>query len=261
MALSHVASSTYAVTYWREFWSCCLCAYLNTRDQTDVPVSGTDREDDPCSKCGSVWRQRAVALGVLHGLRSVAGPLSHRSLDLSIRGLGISDDHVLASQLTSAFYYTNSSLTDWPILDLNQPSSSLRASFDFVTCSDVLEHVWPDPQRALEQLRSLLKARGFAVITVPVNTEKTVSHYPGLHEWHFDGQAVQWTDDRGRAHVNDEPIFHGGFGETLEMVSWKDTDFERLVVESGFTSVQPVPIVPSLGITAVPHHGCYIASQ
>lgn len=248
--------------YWREFWSCALCAGLNTRDDTPgldhYEPAQDEREGDPCQSCGATWRQRATVVAVLHGLSSLSGPLSSREHDHSVRGLGISDEVRTAAALARAFDYVNTDLYRFPTLNIVD-SSALSERFDFVTCSEVLEHVLPPPERAIANIKELLVAGGFAVLTVPVGESDFKEHYPGIVSWEKVGRSVRWVDQSGRLSQDDAPVFHGGVGDTLELREWDDRSFREAVLTSGFASVEAAPVIPSLGVPAVPRMGVYIA--
>jgi ubiquinone/menaquinone biosynthesis C-methylase UbiE len=52
-----------------------------------------------------------------------------------------------------------------------------EASFDCIVCADVLEHLY-DPEKALEEMRRVLRARGILIISVPF--------FLNLHEEPYD---------------------------------------------------------------------------
>jgi SAM-dependent methyltransferase len=47
------------------------------------------------------------------------------------------------------------------------------ASFDFIYCSHVLEHV-PDDRKAMREFRRVLSSNGVAILTVPITADQTV---------------------------------------------------------------------------------------
>jgi SAM-dependent methyltransferase len=198
--------------YWREFWLCTICGATNTRDDTvgldHYEPGQNEREADPCQSCGATWRQRAVVVAVLHGLASLSGPLRSREHDHSVRGLGISDDVRTAAALAHAFCYVNTDLHRFPTLDIGI-SLALSERFDFVTCSEVLEHVLPPPERALANIKELLAEGGFAVLTVPIGENGFEEHYPDIVSWESVGSSVEWVDQSGHLFQDDAPVFHG----------------------------------------------------
>ena len=248
--------------YWREFWLCAVCGATNTRDDTvgldHYEPSDLERELDPCLACRATWRQRATVVAVLHGLASMSGPISDRAHDHSTSGLGISDDSLVAAALARAFDYVNTDLHRFPRLDLKDTSTFVE-KFDFVTCSEVLEHVLPPATDAIRNLAGLLSRGGFAVVSVPVFAEEFKEHYPGITSWRRDGEVVVWLDEHGTEHRDTEPRFHAGSGETLELREWSDTAFKKSLIEGGFATVETAPEVPTLGVPHVPNMGVYLA--
>ena len=248
--------------YWREFWQCAICGATNTRDDTigldHYEPAKFERELDSCSACSATWRQRATVVAVLHGLASMSGPLPERSHDHSISGLGISDDLLVAATLSRAFNYVNTDLRRFPRLDLND-TSHIVDKFNFVTCSEVLEHVLPPVDEAIRNLSSLLCPGGFAVVSVPVNDNEFREHYPNIVSWQRDGDSILWIDREGTERRDTAPCFHGGTGDTLELRVWSDGSFQESLIRAGFRSVEAAPVVPSLGVPRVPRMGVYIA--
>lgn len=106
-----------------------------------------------CGKCNSTWRVRATALGALVGTGFDKAPSPELSPNWAWRGVGASDHMALAGALASKFDYTNSYYHRFPRLDLLNVSEEQRRQFGFVICSDVLEHVPPPADRALEGLQ------------------------------------------------------------------------------------------------------------
>lgn len=58
------------------------------------------------------------------------------------------------------------------ITDIHHPDNS----FDIIYCSHVLEHV-PDDRKAMRELFRVLKANGWAVLTVPITVDKTLEDH------------------------------------------------------------------------------------
>jgi ubiquinone/menaquinone biosynthesis C-methylase UbiE len=58
------------------------------------------------------------------------------------------------------------------------------ATYDFVFASHVLEHI-PDDDKAISEIRRVLKPNGIAILPVPVIGEKTVE-YPGPNPFECD---------------------------------------------------------------------------
>lgn len=133
-------------------WSCILCGSAHRG-----PALPAERDGIPCSGCGSAWLHRALGLVILKGLGLPIVPLSSLAPDLSRRGLGISDAFPLAAILGGRFDYTNSWYHRFPKVDLTSVPAELRAEFEFVVCSEVLEHVPPPVQTAMRGIAELLR--------------------------------------------------------------------------------------------------------
>jgi len=194
----------------------------------------SNTEDNYCESCGATWRACAVIRGVLAGLGYPEGiDINEISTDLSRTGLGIGDDWKLARMLSQKFAYTNSFLQRFPIVDLLDPPNSCIEYFEFITCSDVLEHTAPPRKKPIAGLFQMLKPGGFAVISVP--TKKDVvfhEYYPDLVGWCVVDGAVHWNDLHGNSFVDENPEFHGGEGSTLVFRQWSlFTQFEFQILK------------------------------
>jgi 2-polyprenyl-3-methyl-5-hydroxy-6-metoxy-1,4-benzoquinol methylase len=139
-----------------------------------------------------------------------------------IRGLGCSDWGYVRL-LGEKFDYVNSFYDRRPQLDLSNVDWTRWGpeSFDFITCTDVLEHIEPPIERTFENMYRLLKPGGAAILTVPTSLEyATREHFPNLQDWHIEKQGDE------RVLINrcrdstierfDNLCFHGGEGMTLE---------------------------------------------
>ena len=108
-----------------------------------------------------------------------------------IRGIGCSD-WGYADLLAEKFDYVNTFYDHEPQLDLCNVDWSRWPpdSFDFITCTDVLEHVEPPVERTFENMRRLLKPGGVAILTVPTTLEPaTREHFPDLHDWRIETEG------------------------------------------------------------------------
>jgi SAM-dependent methyltransferase len=156
-------------------WTCVLCSSRN------VGSAKLDRESSLCRGCSSTWRARAITLTIITGLGYDPTRLNRLSPDWSRIGLGISDDVEVASRLSMKFSYTNTFFDGFPHLDIRNIPLIAKNSFEFVSCSDVLEHVDVNLDKAIRGLSKLLKPGGFAVLSVPINPDaEKVEFYPNL---------------------------------------------------------------------------------
>jgi SAM-dependent methyltransferase len=184
-----------------------------------------------------------VALALSRALFGLDLKLPDFPLLKSIRGLGISDSDTYSDRLESRFSYTNTFYHRAPRFDLLQPDEKEFGKYDFVVCSDVLEHV-PDPvDRAFATLGGLLKATGILVLTVPYSHQPdTIEHYPELADSVFaeiDGRTVLvGRSTSGEYRVFDRLTFHGGIGSTLERRIFSDQSIRTMLAAAGFASVR-----------------------
>lgn len=214
-----------------------------------------------CAMCGSNWRVRATALGVLIGTGSEWAPFPEVATNFFCRGLGTSDHMALAGALSTRFDYTNSFYHRFPRVDLTSVDEELNGFFGFVICSDVLEHIPGDVDKALLGLTGLLAAHGFAVLSVPIGGEdfQTKEFYPDLVDWVEMDDHIEWTDSAGKTFEDMSPEFHGGVGRTLAFRLWGGDDFRRRVLASGIRVVSDLPFCPELGVPPVSNHGVCLA--
>jgi SAM-dependent methyltransferase len=236
-------------------WNCIICGCKNKK-------AIVAREAMFCKKCQSTWRVRATALGVLKGIGSPLVPLPDVESDFSRRGVGLSDHMSLVGALGAKFGYTNSYYHQFPRLDLLAIPVEQQHVFDFVICSDVLEHVPPPADLALTGVYQLLKNGSFAILSVPPwagREAPTKEFYPDLASWVEFEDRVEWIDGEGRPHVDHSPEFHGGQGQTLAFREWGMEDFCIRLLDVGFKVVQEIEPCPELGVPALDESGVFIA--
>src|SRR4029453_16247937 len=88
-----------------------------------------------------------------------------------------------AERLAECFSYTNTFYHREPAFDLLRPDETEFGKYDFVICSDVLEHVSSPVERSFNSLARLLKPSGVLIVTAPYAlAEGTIEHFPALHE-------------------------------------------------------------------------------
>jgi SAM-dependent methyltransferase len=201
-------------------WTPFLCNVCGTSNY--LPLRRLSREDGHCAKCRCYGRLRSMMYAVTAQFSPDEIILARMKPRKDIRGLGCSD-WGYTELLAEKFDYVNTFYDHAPQLDLCNVDWSQWApgSIDFITCTDVLEHVAPPIERTFDKMRRLLKPGGVAILTVPASLEPaTHEHFPALHEWRIEGEGKQ------RVVVNrrrdgmierfDNLCFHGGEGMTLE---------------------------------------------
>jgi SAM-dependent methyltransferase len=202
-----------------------------------------DFATEPAScPCGSNVRMRAL-------IHLLSMELFNQNLVLAdfpkvkaIRGLGMSDQEFYARLLAEKFDYTNTYYDREPRFDFRERHPERYGSYDFILSSDVIEHIAPPVERALEECGLLLKPHGVLGITVYCNpADRLLEHFPGLDEYRVvrlgsrDVLVNRRTD--GTLEVRDDLVFHGGTGETLEMREFGMTSLRDRLLASGFREV------------------------
>jgi SAM-dependent methyltransferase len=173
-------------------------------------------------------------------------PLNQFEARKDLRGVGFSDWEGYARRLDLLFCYENTFLHQEPFLDLCRPLHREHIEqYDFVVCSDVLEHVPRPVDASVSNLRKLLKPGGSLILTVPfVPTGRTVEHFGRLNRYDivdFRGRRVLLNETkRGRLQLYDHLIFHGGDGATLEMRVFARRPLMRSLRKAGFSEIRVV---------------------
>lgn len=210
--------------------------------------SPLDPEGSLCGNCGSNIRLRA--LGALTANALFGEPLAFRDFrSTPLAGLGVSDSPIFASYLQRVLpNYTNTQfdreLTNRKVsfLDIKNPPPRFIGTADVVTCSEVLEHVEPPVQPAFDALFELLRPGGTLILTLPYTLERTVEHFPELHEWSIKRSGHQrLLLNRTRAGAVQELHdlrFHGGGNDVLEMRVFGLADITEHLRHAGFVDVQ-----------------------
>ena len=235
-------------------WRCLLCSTLN------YGKAKYDKEAAPCRGCKSTWRARATTLALIAALGYKPKELSRISSDWSRVGLGISDDVQVSSRLSSKFLYQNTFFDSFPHLDIRQVPTLAKSRFEFVTCSDVLEHIDVDLGKAIQGISKLLKPGGFAVLSVPISPSSDHSEfYPDLMSFKIAERRVEWIDSHGKVFTDETPEFHGGRGQNLAFRRFTDKSFREAVLSNGFASIVGGATNAKLGVPPSTFPCVYIA--
>lgn len=206
-------------------------------------LAGLTREAITCSHCGSNVRFRAIVHHVVRECLGCTAPLPSLGARRDIAGLGLSDEWSYASRLAATFDYVDTYFHTQPRLDITDVGPEHAGRYDFITSSDVFEHVAPPVAHAFANARRMLKPHGKLILTVPyTEDDATVEHYPGLHDYtveRSDGRFVLRNVTRdGVAQAFLDPVFHGGPGSTLEMRVFSRRALLRDLADAGFTQVR-----------------------
>jgi SAM-dependent methyltransferase len=157
----------------------------------------------------------------------------------SIRALGMSDKPCYANLLAEKFDYTN---TSFPPFDITATHREQYGTYDLILAADVLEHVAPPLDRALDEIFQLLKPSGFLAATVPVTRDDAMrEHFPELHEYkvvQLGGKEVLVNRRRdGTLEAREDLVFHEGPGMVLEMRQLGRTGLRAKLLAAGFRAV------------------------
>jgi hypothetical protein len=225
---------------------CNICGTYNQVEQFET-------EPATCA-CGSNVRIRALIHLLSMELFDHSLPLVDFPTLKSIRGLGMSDKEGYAAILADKFDYTNTFYDREPRLDFTAAHPERYGTCDFVLSADVLEHIAPPVERALDEVAKMLKPTGFLGITVYCHPSDNLrEHFPDLHEYRTValGDSVVLINRRVDAtlEIRDDLVFHGGTGATLEMREFGITALKAKLLGSGFRDVHLLTEnVPSYGI-------------
>ena len=235
-------------------WECIFCSARNFKK------SPVQRESMLCRNCRSTWRARATGLAVLQGLGYEIRPFKSILSDWSRIGLGVSDDINLSIALHSKFFYFNSYFDTFPYLDIRKVPLRAKNSVEFVTCSDVLEHIDTGITKAFYGLRSLVRPGGFVVASVPIERYEGHSEfYVDLEKFEIESDGVHWTNSIGEAYIDYSPEFHGGRGQNLAFRQFSVTSFEKSLLSVGFSELVNISFCSKLGVPELEYPGIVIA--
>ena len=238
-------TSPEAVSMWS--FRCNICGAENS-----LPAEQVIREGGHCTRCRSYGRLRSMVHAVMQCFLPGRPALGNAPLTKRIRGVGCSDAARYAVPLAKVFDYTNTFLDKSPRLDLSDVDWDewQEGSLDFITTSDVLEHVAPPVERALDNVLRLLKPGGVLIATVPTTPwDHTIEHYPVLEDWSIVREKGQPVLLNRRADGTEERFhdlrFHGGEGQTLEFRRFSRSSLLESLTRAGFeiAAVHDEPVV------------------
>lgn len=217
---------------------CNLCGTQNSGRPT-----ADDRESAGCRRCGSTVRTRGLIYALSQELFGATMPLADFPRLPGLRGLGISDSSDYAELLSTKFEYTNTWYHREPKFDVTDVPPNQRGRYDFIICSEVLEHVAPPIDGALRNLYNLLKPTGVLLVTVPYTlADSTTEHFPKLHDYGLarlkDTIVLVNRTPGGKVEIHENLVFHGGPGFALELRVLCERDLRRHLRLAGFRDVR-----------------------
>jgi len=200
------------------------------------------RTEPATCACGSNVRLRALIHLLSLELFGQSLPLIDFPKLKAIRGLGMSDHTGYAAILADKFDYTNTFYDREPRFDFTEEHPRQYGAYDFVLSADVIEHIAPPIDRALDEVCRLLKPNGFFGLTIYCNPHDCMrEHFPELHEFRVvplgDREVLINRRADGSLEIRDDLVFHGGSGATLEMREFGISELQSKLLAAGFLSV------------------------
>ena len=220
-------------------FTCNVCGTGNLS-----PARPLAREEPSCGNCGSTVRTRALLRALSLELFGVALTLGEFPRVKSLTGLGTSDPAQYSDRLSEKFDYRNTFYHREPRFDIVNPPTHELGRYDFIVCSEVLEHVVPPVEAAFASIFRLLEPTGFLLMTVPYSIEASMKeHYPDAHEFGFvtlSGRVTLVNRTRaGQVQLFADPVFHIGWGGgALEMREFTEASLGEVLASTGFPSVR-----------------------
>jgi SAM-dependent methyltransferase len=212
------------------------------------------REVPSCASCRSTVRTRAIAGMLARELFGFDLALPDFPVLKGIRGVGISDSADYSGRLAAKFDYRNTEYDREPRLDIVHPDPREFGTYDFIVCSEVLEHVVAPAETAFSNLNRLLAPAGVLLMTVPYKPEgSTLEHFGPMQDFAVTEVAgkpvLVRRNPAGGYEVFDNLVFHGGSGSTLEMRVFSEQDLRAIILGAGFSSLEIYSgNVPAFGI-------------
>ncbi|CAO3440065.1 type 11 methyltransferase [Azospirillum argentinense] len=200
------------------------------------------RETASCDGCGSTVRMRSIIHLLSTALWGRSMPLPEFPQDKGIVGKGLSDWIGYADRLAEKFSYTNTFYHQEPRLDIENVTEEEKGTCDFLISTDVFEHTLGPALKAFVGAYELLKPGGSLIFTVPFTLEaETVEHYPQLTDFTIATLGGKYfvvgQTAAGAYELYQEPVFHGGPGQTLEMRVFCRKAVEAHLRDAGFTDI------------------------
>ena len=155
----------WSLSYYGNARFCPLCGKSSNRF---VKFGLIPREDAACPRCGALERHRFLWL-FLKEKTDFFNAEQKRMLHVAPEPcFETKFREVLGQGYLTADLYDPNAMVKMDITDIQYPEQS----FDFIYCSHVLEHVFEDV-KAMAEFHRVLKSDGWAILLVPIISEKT----------------------------------------------------------------------------------------
>lgn len=199
---------------------CPICAY---RGPFRTLESSTGRRRHAlCPSCGAFERHRLQAVV----LEKLFDDLLRERNTRDMRMLHFAPEPFLSSYFRERFGRYESSDPVTPGVDHRFDIQALPCAdgeYDFVFASHVLEHV-ADDQRAIREIRRILRPGGIAVLPVPIIAPQTVEYpEPNPHEtFHVRAPGPDYFERYREAFPRVEVFGSSGFPERYQLYVYED---------------------------------------
>lgn len=224
-------------------------------------INTDSREGLVCPSCGLNGRQRAV-------LFAAQKKLNFKKYFKKQNIVGVSDGLPISMAFNSRFgnRYSNFEYHLEPYLDITQLKPEFESIANFVTCSEVLEHVQPPVDFAFSGLYKLLKPGGWLLLSVPHTGSGSahVEHFPIMVNSSLiqaETPILRGTDTDGKLREFDNLVFHGGAGSTLEYRIFSEDSLKEKLLASGFVKLEKQGNATLLGIVWEPWSRVWVAQK
>ena len=172
----------------KEKFTCPVCGYSGPFKDVNPPTGL--RKHAKCTKCNALERHRVqylVVNNVLNGINSSALKMLHFAPEPFFKEL-----------FSKRFGQYETADLNMRGVDHNVDLQKLQfedQSYDFVFASHVLEHI-PNDEKAISEIRRILKPNGIAILPVPLVAEKTIEYpEPNPHEaYHVRAPGFDYFD-------------------------------------------------------------------
>lgn len=193
-----------ALPYYGRGRCCPVCGKSSRRFR---PFGVVLRKDAQCIHCGALERHRLLWL-FLQGNTDLFDGKARKMLHVAPEPCfeKLFMKHLGENYLTADLFNARA-MVKMDICDIQYPDES----FDVIYCSHVLEHV-PDDRQAMREFYRVLKNTGWAILNVPVNSDRT-----------FEDPSIVLPEDRLKAFGQEDHVRRYG------------PDYIDRLRESGFT--------------------------
>lgn len=208
-----------------------------------APLSAVKhRELASCFYCGSTRRLRSIIAALCQEIFNKKIALPDLNNTKHITGIGLSDADDYAIELSKFFSYQNTFYHKEPKIDITSINRDMYCTADFITVSDVFEHISPPIDLAFDNLFNILKKNGTCIFSAPYKTNGvTEEHFPDLFDYKIiekNGKEILVNITRdGKEQIFENLVFHGGIGATLEMRLFSKPSLLKNMETAGFNNI------------------------